>query len=267
MSRISKTFQQILSRRGKALIPFLMAGDPDLKTSARILEEVAKAGADMIEIGMPFSDPLADGKVIQDAGFRAMQKHTTPAKVFELTKSLAKKVKAPLILMTYFNLVYRMGYANFAKKAKASGIDGVILSDLPFDEAQRLKPLLDEKGIDLIFLLAPTSTDERIARVTELTGSFIYCVSRRGVTGMQRELEKDLKEFLGRVRRYTTKPLAVGFGISTPQQAQTVAKFADGIIIGSALISKIQGQKTKEAQVRSAVKFIRGMKAVLNKGS
>ncbi|NPV90639.1 MAG: tryptophan synthase subunit alpha [Firmicutes bacterium] len=237
--RISAAFNRINESGKTGVIPYIMAGDPDLETTARAVQELAAAGADLIELGVPFSDPVADGPVIQQAGQRALKSGTTLEGILEMVSRLREQgFETPLLLMSYYNPIYNRGLAEAASRFAAAGVDGLIIPDLPPEEGGELESELKKHGIDLVYLLAPTSSDERIKEVASRASGFIYCVSLTGVTGARGELPVELPLFLGRVRKATSLPLAVGFGISTSRQVREVGRVADAAIIGSALIDE-----------------------------
>jgi tryptophan synthase alpha chain len=238
MSRIERVFKRLKNKRA-ALIPYVVAGDPDLKTTEALVLKMAEAGADMIELGVPFSDPLADGPTIQAGSQRALKNGVDLEGIFALTERL-KGNSTPLILMTYFNPVLHYGLKDFAESCGRSGIDGVIIPDLPPEESS---PWIEEArriGLDTIFLVAPTSPPDRIKLVSRYSRGFIYYVSVTGVTGAREKLPEELEPAVERIKEQSKKRVAVGFGISTPDQAQRVSLFADGIIIGSAIVKMIE---------------------------
>lgn len=244
MSKIEERLRGLADRGEKALVCFLTAGDPDPATSEALIVEASNAGADVIEIGMPFSDPLADGPSIQAASERALSAGMTPPKTFDLVKKVRGRTDVPLVLMTYFNPVQKFGLDRFAKEAAAAGANGVIMTDLPPEEATAWKAVADAEGLDTIFLIAPTSTDDRIRRVAEIASGFIYCVSRTGVTGAQQDIQCEVSDLISKVRAATDTPVVIGFGVSSPDMVRKVAGWADGAVVGSAivdLIAKKQG--------------------------
>ena len=240
MGRISSTFEKLRRQGKKALIPYIMAGDPDLSTTQALVLALEQSGADIIELGIPFSDPLADGPVIQRASDRSLRNKTSLRAVMDLVRTLRRQTQIPLVLMSYYNPIYKYGEEKFAEDALAYGVDGVIIPDLPPEEAGQLIQISKRIGLDTIFLLAPTSTRERIRRVSESSRGFIYYVSLTGITGAALSSVREIKAKLQEIRRYSTKPIAVGFGISTPDQASQVARWADGVIIGSALVKLVE---------------------------
>jgi len=262
MSRIKNAFNRLKKKNEKALIPYLMAGDPDLATTKQLILAMEKAGCDMIELGAPFSDPLADGPTIQKAALRSLAHHTSIKDVLGLVADVRKESKIPLIIMTYYNLIFRYGEDRFVKDAVAAGLDGIILPDLPPEEAGTLIPLAKDAGLDMIFLLAPTSTDDRIKLVSKLSQGFIYYVSLTGVTGSHLGLQQAaIKSSLTRIKARTDKPVAVGFGIATPDQAAEVAMSgADGVIVGSALVKVIEENGSSPDLAARAAAFVKALK-------
>jgi tryptophan synthase alpha chain len=261
MSRIKNTFNRLRKKNETALIPYIMAGDPDLATTRTLIVEMEKAGCDIIELGAPFSDPLADGPTIQKAAIRSLKNHTSIADVLGLVADVRKTSTIPLILMTYYNLIFKYGEERFVHDAVSAGLDGTILPDLPPEEAGTLIPLAKREGLDSIFLLAPTSTDDRIKLVSKVSQGFIYYVSLTGVTGSKLSSQTSIKDALQKIKTVTDKPVAVGFGISTPDQAAQVAlSGADGVIVGSALVKVVEeniGNPDLTAKVASAVKALK----------
>jgi len=241
MSAIDDVFQ-ICAREGRpAFIPFIMAGDPDLGTTAALLEALAAGGADVIELGVPFSDPIADGPVNQRAAVRALAAGTKLSAILQLVARHRDKLGIPIVLFTYFNPIHARGVERFAEQAAASGVDGVLCVDLPPEEGEReFIPAMREQGVDTIFLLAPTSTRDRVAKVAACSSGFVYYVSRTGVTGERAALPSELVRDVKKLRRRLGLPLAVGFGISTPEQVAAVGDIADGVVVGSALVRLIE---------------------------
>lgn len=255
MSRISDTFA---AKKGQgALIAYVTAGDPSLEATRRLVPAMAAAGADIIELGLPFSDPLLDGTAIQASAYRALQAGATPNGVFDVVSRLREDgVDTPIVLMTCTNLVARPGYERFAARCRESGVDGVIVTDLPPEESAGWKAAADANGVDTIFLLAPTSTDERIEAVAGLATGFIYCVSRAGVTGVQQSVPPELHDLLNRIRAHTRTPIAVGFGISTAEHVRQVWQWADGAVVGSAIVNEVVRSNGDPAAVGA---FVRGL--------
>lgn len=222
-------------KNGKAFIPFVTAGDPNLEVTKEIILAMEKAGADLIEIGIPFSDPVAEGVVIQAADERALKAGTTTDKIFDMVAEVRKESNVPLAFMTYINPVYVYGVDKFCKKAAELGVDALIIPDVPYEEKNEVAPFCDKYGIDLISLIAPTSHD-RIKTIAKEAQGFVYCVSSLGVTGVRQKITTNLGEMTSLVREVTNVPAAIGFGISTPQQAREMAQYADGVIVGSAIV-------------------------------
>ncbi len=222
-------------KHGKAFIPFVTAGDPNLEVTKEIILAMEKAGADLVEIGIPFSDPVAEGVVIQAADERALKAGTTTDKIFDMVAEVRKESNIPLAFMTYINPVYVYGVDKFCKKAAELGVDALIIPDVPYEEKNEVAPFCDKYGIDLISFIAPTSHD-RIKTIAKEAQGFVYCVSSMGVTGVRQKITTNLGEMTSLVREVTNVPAAIGFGISTPQQAQEMAQYADGVIVGSAIV-------------------------------
>ena len=230
MSKIAKVFEN-----GKAFIPFITCGDPDLETTEQIVYAMERAGADMIELGIPFSDPTAEGPVIQGANLRALSGGVTTDKVFDMVKKIRKNTDVPMVFMTYANVVFSYGTERFCKRAQEVGMDGLILPDVPYEEKEEFAEVADKYGLDLISLIAPTS-HERIATIAKDAEGFVYCVSSLGVTGMRSQITTDIGAMVKLVKAQKDIPCAVGFGISTPEQAKKMAVQADGVIVGSAIV-------------------------------
>lgn len=252
MTETAKAFEN-----GKAFIPFITCGDPDLETTAKIVREAVANGADLIELGIPFSDPTAEGPVIQGANICALKGGVTTDKVFDLVRELRKDVTVPMVFMTYSNVVFSYGADKFISTCKEIGINGLILPDLPYEEKEEFLPQCKKYGVDLISLIAPTS-ENRIAMIAKEADGFIYLVSSLGVTGTRSEISTDLKSIVDVIRQNTSVPCAIGFGISTPEQAKKMADIADGAIVGSAII-KIIEQYGKDAP-KYVGEYVKSMK-------
>ncbi len=233
-----------------------MAGDPDLKTTKELVLEMEKRGADIIELGVPFSDPIADGPTIQEADIRALKHETSLKDALNLVKDLRKKTEVPLVLMTYYNLLYRYGIERFITHSRRSGVDGVIAADLPVEEANELKRYARKSNLDTIFLASPTSPLKRLKLIAKESRGFIYYVSLTGVTGAREELAEDLVFSLKRLKRLTNKPIAVGFGIAKPEHIRRIRRYADGVVIGSAIISVIEENLKSKDLVKKVGNFI-----------
>ncbi|MBI5050706.1 MAG: tryptophan synthase subunit alpha [Nitrospirae bacterium] len=256
MSKISQVFKKAKKTGKKVLIPYIMAGDPTLENTKRFVKEIEEAGADIIELGVPFTDPLADGPTIQRAGERALAQGVTLRKVLALVEEVRQHVQIPLILMTYYNPVFKYGIEAFAKEAVRAGVDGVIIPDLIPDEADDFIAYARQDKLDTIFLLAPTSTEDRIKKVAKASTGFIYYVSITGITGARLLVDDAMKNTLTLIQTITQNPIAVGFGVSSPEDAATVASLADGVIVGSAivrLISENRDIKNFVSSIREAI--------------
>jgi len=254
MSKIQNAF-----KNGKAFIPFITCGDPDLETTGKLVRAMAAAGADLIELGIPFSDPTAEGPTIQGANLRALSGGVTTDKIFDFVRTL-KDVTVPLVFMTYANVVFSYGIERFAAACAETGISGLILPDVPHEEKEEFAPAFRAKGIDFISLIAPTS-EQRIADIAKDAEGFLYVVSSLGVTGVRSEIKTDLAAVMEQIRKATDIPCAIGFGISTPEQAAKMAKLADGVIVGSAIVKQIAEHKTQSAEPVAA--YVRQMKTAM----
>jgi tryptophan synthase alpha chain len=258
MSRISEVFVQ---PGRKALISYVTAGYPDADATLKVVPLLAENGSDIIELGIPFSDPLADGVTIQNSSYHALRNGITPAGCLEIASELRKKVDVPLVFMTYYNPVFSYGIDRFCKDCADAGIDGLIIPDLPPEEGAEVETSSGNHGIDLIYLLAPTSNEERIKLAAGKSRGFVYLVSLTGVTGAREILPADLKSFITKVRKVTEKPLCVGFGISTPDQAGQVAEMADGVIIGSRIVQYMEA----DGSYSGLAGFIRDLRQSLDR--
>lgn len=266
MSRLDATFAGLRARGERALVVYLMAGDPSLAETRRLVVEAERSGADVIELGVPFSDPLADGPVIQRAGVRALAAGTSLARVIETVATLRAQARVPIVLFTYYNPVLAFGLKSFARTAADAGADGVIVPDLPLEEAGPLAAETEAAGLDLVQLVAPTSTPERVRRIARQSRGFIYFVSLTGVTGERRALPPELGAQVGALRRVTEKPVCVGFGISTPEQAGAVGRLADGVAVGSAIVRMVEEKTGSATLVADVGRFIAELKAGLKSG-
>ena len=239
MKRLAATFARIRGNSHPGLVTYVTAGDPDLERSAHILEALDRGGADVLEIGVPFSDPLADGPVIQRATERALAAGATLPKVLDMVERIRPRVQAPFVIFSYANPVLRMGAERFATRAAAAGVDGVLMLDLPIEEADDFRAMMARHDIDTIFLLSPTTTDARIRKAADLGSGFLYAISRLGVTGARDQVASGAREIVQRIRAATDLPVALGFGISKPEHVREVGRWADAAVVGSALVNVI----------------------------
>ncbi|MFO5492248.1 MAG: tryptophan synthase subunit alpha [Cuspidothrix sp.] len=263
MTAISRCFETLRRNQECALIPFITAGDPDLETTAKALQVLDHAGADMIELGVPYSDPLADGPVIQAAATRALQRGTTLEQVLEMLKGISPSLQSPIILFTYYNPILHRGVDKFLEKIKEAGVSGLVVPDLPLEEAAGLLKPASEVGIDLTLLVAPTSSPERIEAIARASQGFIYLVSVTGVTGIRTEMHTRVGDLLQQIRNVTDKPIGVGFGISDPQQARQVQAWgADAAIVGSAVVKRL-AEGTPEQGLEAITQFCQNLKTAL----
>jgi len=263
-SRLDETFARLRARGERALVAYVTAGDPSLADTRRLVVEAERRGADVVELGVPFSDPLADGPVIQRAAMRALAAGATMPRIFETVATLrAAKVSVPLVLLTYYNPVLAFGLKAFARAAVDVGVDGAIVADLPPEEADPLAAEAEAAGLDLIHLVAPTSTPARVRLIARRSRGFIYVVSLTGVTGERQELPPDLAAQIRTLRLATTKPVCVGFGISTPAQVAAIGRLADGAIVGSAIVRMIEDHTGSPTLVAEVGKFIAALKEPL----
>jgi tryptophan synthase alpha chain len=244
MKSVSEQFQLLRDRQQCALIPFVTAGDPDLATTAEALRCLDRCGADLIELGVPYSDPLADGPVIQAAATRALQRGTTLDAVLELVKTVTPDLQAPIILFTYYNPILNRGIETFFQDIAAAGVRGLVVPDLPLEEVAPVQAAAQKAGVEVILLVAPTSPKERIQAIATQSQGFIYLVSVTGVTGMRTEIQGRVKELLSELKEITDKPVAVGFGVSQPEQAAQLRSWgADGVVVGSAFVKRLAGHE------------------------
>jgi tryptophan synthase alpha chain len=262
-ARLAETFAALRLRGERALVAYFTAGDPSLGGTRRLALEAARRGADVIELGVPFSDPIADGPVIQRAAMRALERGTSLARVLETVATLRAETGVPLVLLTYFNPVLAFGIKAFARTAAEGGVDGVIVADLPLEEAGPLAAEAEAAGLDLVQLVAPTSTPARVRRIARQSRGFIYVVALTGVTGERRELPRDLEAQIRTLRLVTTKPVCVGFGIGHPDQVAAVGRLADGVIVGSAIVRLVEERADSPTLVDDVGEFIAQLKQPL----
>ncbi len=260
MNQVMAKFADLKSRRKKALVTYVLGGDPQLSETPRILEMLARAGADLIEVGIPFSDPIADGSVIQAAGQRSLGNGCTVGELFVTLKQAIANLDIPVVLMTYYNSIYRRGLERFMAEARQAGVAGLIIPDLLPDDSETIRRLAEEHEIGMNFLVAPTSAEARIQQADSASTGFVYAVSLKGITGVRNQLPVDLGDFMGRVKANTTKPVAIGFGIATPEQVRTVAPLADGVIVGSAIVQSIAA----DPSLQSTEHLVRSLRAALD---
>ncbi|MEX0802570.1 MAG: tryptophan synthase subunit alpha [Candidatus Binatia bacterium] len=267
MSRLQEKFAELKKRGEAALIPFVTAGDPDLKTTLKIMRALEAGGADCIELGIPFSDPTADGPTIQRASERALKNRITLGQILRMLRQFRSDSETPVILFGYFNPFFQHGLESFCRQAARAGADGVLCVDLPPEESAELKRWTDFEGMDLIFLLSPTSGADRVKLVARTGRGFIYYVSVTGVTGARRSFEDQLRQRVADVQRLTSLPVGVGFGISTPRQAAWIAEFADAAVIGSALVETIERANGSSAKAQAAGDFVFKIKRAMKKSN
>ena len=264
MRRIEEKFAELKKKKKKALIVFMTAGDPNLKKNEELVYALEKEGVDLIELGVPFSDPLADGAVIQASSQRSLKRGTTLKKVLALVKKIRTRSQIPLVFMSYLNPIWRYGLERFAVQAKKAGLDGVVVPDLPPEEGQEISSVMKDHGLDLIYLLAPTSNAARQKKVSRASTGFVYYVSLTGVTGSKNTYPAEISKQVEAIKKVSRVPVCVGFGVSTPKDARLVAKSADGVIIGSAVVRALHDHKSVSAK-KFAEKFIRPFVRALGK--
>jgi tryptophan synthase alpha chain len=264
--RIAARFAELSSSGEMGIVAYITAGDPSLEASEKIVLAAAEAGADVIELGVPFSDPVADGPVIQRASDRALRSGTTLAGVLELVTRLRRKTQVPLVLFSYFNPILQMGLERFADATAKAGADGVLVTDLTPEEAAEYRAVLQSRGLDTIFLAAPTSTDARLAQISAATTGFLYLVSRTGVTGTRDALPAELPALVRRTRKFAALPIAVGFGISLPTHVTVLGGIADAAVVGSALMAAVEKAASPEAAATAVADLVRGLKSAARTG-
>ena len=265
MNRIDEKFKELMAAKKKAFIAYICAGDPDLQTTEKLVLELDRAGVDIVELGVPFSDPLADGPTIQRASQRALKKGVNITKIFSLVKKLRKKTDMPIVLMGYYNPIYNYGVLNFIKRAKQAGVDGVIVPDLIPEEAGEFVSVSRKYDLNTIFLAAPTSSAERLKLIISKSTGFIYYVSLTGVTGTRQVIAEGVRGHVQRIKRNSSKPVCIGFGVSTPSQVKALSVYSDGVIVGSAIIKVIEKNLgNKSRAVKGAVSFVKKMRKGLS---
>jgi tryptophan synthase alpha chain len=253
LNRIDMTFKTLKDKGKKAFIPFITAGDPSFEITFSLIEKLESAGADIIELGVPFSDPIADGPSIQKSALRALQNNASLGSILCMVGKVREWTQVPIVFLTYYNLLYKYGIEDFVKNAVEAGVDGVVTADLPPEEASDLISAARENDLATIFLVAPTSTPERIKIISEASTGFIYCVSLTGVTGARSQISDMLAPTLAQIKAHTQKPVAVGFGVSNPDQAKMVAGMADGVIVGSAIVNIVESNLNNHDKMISSV--------------
>ena len=262
-NRLGQTFARLKAKDEKALIAYIMAGDPSLQDTERLVLELERAGADIIELGVPFSDPIADGPVIQKAAERALRNGTSLKRILAVVTALRAKTQIPLVLMAYYNTIYAFGESDFCRDAKRAGVDGLIVPDMPPEEAGALDAHALSAGLDIIYMLAPTSTPDRRALVARRTRGFVYYVSLTGITGVRLTDMSEVRQNVGKIREAATVPVAVGFGVATAEDAAKVAEAADGVIVGSAIVRRISDHQQDARMVEHVGHFVRSLKVAL----
>ena len=265
-TRITRRFDDLRRAGDLGLVAYLTAGDPTLEATERLVAALAEAGADVVELGVPFSDPLADGPTIQRASERALRSGTTLAGVLGLVRKLRQKTEVPIVLFSYFNPVLQMGLSTFADEAAAAGADGVLITDLTPEEADEYRHAVASRGLDTIFLAAPTSTDARLVRIADSSTGFLYLISRTGVTGVREALPEDLPALVRRARRVTSLPIAVGFGISLPGHVSILGGLADAAVVGSVLVEEIERAASVDEAASAVAARIRSFKQAASQG-
>ena len=261
MNRIEECFVRLRRAGKKGFIVYIGAGDPNLEATRQLALAFDKAGVDILELGVPFSDPLADGLVNQLAAQRGLESGATPPKVLETVAAIRRKSQIPIILYIYFNLIHRVGLKRFIRDAAKAGVDGLLVLDLPPEESDNYEALMRKAGLCHIYLVAPTTPDDRVAFIVKRGSGFIYCISREGVTGMQKRVASNLAQQVAKIRAHTKLPIAVGFGISTPEQAKTVAAVADAFVVGSAVVNQIARHGKCSDLVQRVSQFVRSLGA------
>lgn len=267
MSRLAKKFKELKEKKKSAFIAYITAGHPNSNITRGLIFELERCGVDIIELGVPFSDPLADGPVIQAASQHALKNGATLESIIKLVKDIRKKVAFPLCLMSYYNPIYRMGIARFAQKAKEAGVDAVIVPDLPPEEAKGFIRLMRRNKVDSVFFASPTSDVKRVKLAARASSGFIYYVSLTGVTGARGKLARDIKEKIKLIKKYTDKPVCVGFGVSRPEQVKEISLFCDGVIVGSAIVKKIADNFGAKDLVEKVGGFVRTLTKPLNEAN
>lgn len=266
MSRIAEQFSQLRSSGKKGFIPFVTAGDPDPEVSLAIVLKLAELGANVIELGVPFSDPMADGPTIQLSSQRALQSGVNLPQILELVRQIRRRTDVPIVLFSYLNPLLQFGLGKLAADAARAGVDGILITDVIDEEAREIADILRSENLDLISLIAPTTSDERIARISSVSSGFIYAVSRAGVTGARSESSSDAEKLVLRARNFSDLPIAVGFGISTRNQVEEVWRYADAAVVGSAIVAEIEGSERPANAVSNVTDFVSSLLPQVAKG-
>lgn len=264
MNRIEKRLAELKNKKQKTLIVYITAGDPNLKTTEKLILSFNRLNVGMIELGIPFSDPLADGKTNQLAAARSLKSGTTLKKILIMIKRIREKVEIPIVLFTYLNPILKYDIKKFAVDAKNYGVDGVLVLDLPPEESKEYCRIMKEKKISTIFLVAPTSTSERIKKISQTATGFIYCVTRTGVTGERVDMPKSVSEIVKKIKKYSSLPVALGFGISNPQHVKILSKICDAVVVGSAIVRKIEENLGKSSLIPEVIKLVKSLKKPLD---
>ena len=259
MNRIVAKFAQLKKAGQKGFIVYIGAGDPNLKATQELALAFDKAGVDVLELGVPFSDPLADGLVNQLAAQRGLESGTTPPKLLETIAAIRKHSQIPLVLYIYFNLIHRIGKEKFIRDAAKAGVDGLLVLDLPPEESENYEALMRDAGLSNIYLVAPTTPDKRIELIVKRAAGFVYYVSREGVTGMQQKISETIPAMTAKIRAHTNLPIAIGFGVSTPEQAKTIASYGDAVVVGSAIVNQIAEHGKSSELVKRVGEFVKSL--------
>lgn len=262
-NRIDNMFAELKRQNKKALITFITAGDPGLETTETLVLEMERQGADLVELGIPFTDPMAEGSVIQAANVRALKHDVSLPRIMELVTRLRMKTQVPIVYLMYYNSVLHYGVEKFFKDCSAAGVDGVIIPDLPFEESDEVAEYTESNGVHYITMVAPTS-QKRLRHIASNAKGFLYCVSSLGVTGTRSNITTNLEEFFGQIKQHSKIPNCIGFGISTPEQAAQVKAYCDGVIVGSAIVKLIESGADKQAKIDAVSNFTAGLRAALN---
>ena len=265
MNRIIERFARLKQQGQKGFIVYIGAGDPDLETTRQLALSFDRAGVDVLELGVPFSDPLADGLVNQLAAQRGLESGTTPVKVLETVKAIRKESPVPIVFYIYFNLLHRYGFKKFINDAASAGVDGLLVLDLPPEESENYESMMREAGLCVIYLVAPTTPEDRIEFIVKRATGFVYYVSREGVTGMQSKVSDTISQMTAKIRAHTQLPIAVGFGISNPEQARAVAANAEAIVVGSAIVNQIAAHGKSKELVPSVTEFVKSLADAVKK--